>query len=90
MQSTSAIGLPIPDSRAALLLKGEAQRWGRVRIEGSFGSANDPRILLGLGNEVEYDAVRVHWPDGSVTKWIGLPDKSYTTLVAAGNEGFGQ
>jgi len=79
----SVAGLATPDSRVALLRGAKAERWGRVRIEGSFGSSNDPRILLGLGEEVDFDAVRVYWSDGTVTQWAGLPVQRYTTLVRA-------
>ena len=38
----------------------------RVRTDGSYLSANDPRVLVGLGKATEVEAVRVRWPDGSV------------------------
>ena len=41
----------------------------RVRTDGSYLSANDPRILAGLGNVKQVDAIRVRWPDGSSEEW---------------------
>lgn len=41
----------------------------RVRTDGSYLSANDPRVLVGLGSATHVDAVRVRWPDGSVAEW---------------------
>jgi hypothetical protein len=41
--------------------------WRRARTDGSYLSANDPRILVGLGNVVGVEMVRVHWPDASIT-----------------------
>ena len=41
----------------------------RVRTDGSYLSANDPRVLVGLGNATRIDAVRVRWPDGSKAEW---------------------
>jgi len=38
----------------------------RVRTDGSYLSANDPRVLVGLGNTTRVEAVRVRWPDGTV------------------------
>lgn len=73
-------GLAIPDSRAAVVRTGAPERWGRVRIEGSFGSANDPRVLFGLAQGTAVDGVRVHWPDGAVMLWKEIPIRRYTTL----------
>ena len=41
----------------------------RVRTDGSYLSASDPRILAGLGNVAHVDAIRVRWPDGSSEEW---------------------
>ena len=54
----------------------------RVRTDGSYGSANDPRVLVGLGNGNRVAAVRVSWPGGGVEEWIDLPVNRYTTLRA--------
>jgi hypothetical protein len=40
----------------------------RVRTDGSYLSANDPRVLVGLGNVTQVEAVRVRWPDGSASE----------------------
>ena len=40
----------------------------RVRTDGSYVSANDPRVLVGLGNVTQVEVVRVRWPDGSVSE----------------------
>lgn len=54
--------------------------WRRVRTDGSYASANDPRILLGLGNEKGVRTVRVSWPGGRVEEWADLPIGQYTVL----------
>lgn len=41
----------------------------RVRTDGSYLSANDPRVLVGLGSDTQVDSIRVQWPDGSVEEW---------------------
>jgi enediyne biosynthesis protein E4 len=51
-----------------------------VRIEGSYASSSDPRIVFGLGDSPEYERVRVRWPDGTEEVWTGLPVGAYTTL----------
>ena len=54
--------------------------WRRVRTNGSYASANDPRLLVGLGTDTRVEAVRVHWLDGRVEQWQGLSIDRYTTL----------
>lgn len=39
--------------------------WRRVATGGSYASARDPRVLVGLGSEQDVVAVRVRWPDGT-------------------------
>jgi hypothetical protein len=51
----------------------------RVRSDGSYLSANDPRVLAGLGSDLHVDIVRVHWPDGSVGEMKDPPIDQYTT-----------
>ena len=53
-------------------------RW--VRTEGSYCSARDPRLLVGLGKQAHPQQVRVRWPDGSMEHWPGLPVGRYSTL----------
>ena len=52
----------------------------RVRTDGSYLSANDPRVLVGLGNVTQVEAVRVRWPDGSVQEWKAPSVDRYITL----------
>jgi len=54
--------------------------WRRARTDGSYLSANDPRVLAGLGSAGRAEAVRVHWPDGNVEEWKELLIDQYTTL----------
>jgi hypothetical protein len=55
--------------------------WRRSRRDGSYLSSNDARVLVGLGPFPIVESVRVHWPDGAVEEWKGLPAKAYSTLV---------
>ena len=54
--------------------------WRRVRADGSYGSANDPRIVAGLGVSDMPPRVRVYWPDGRIEEWSEVPVGRYTTL----------
>jgi len=58
----------------------------RVRADGSYLSANDPRVLVGLGKQPKVDALLVHWPDGVVESFAAPALARYTTL----NEGSGR
>jgi enediyne biosynthesis protein E4 len=58
----------------------------RARSDGSYASANDPRILVGLGDSTEGVRVRVRWPDGRVEERGDMAIDRYTTL----NEGAGK
>lgn len=53
----------------------------RVATDGSYCSANDPRILLGLGAATSPVTVRVTWPDGRRETFAGLTARSYHTLT---------
>jgi hypothetical protein len=43
--------------------------WRRVRSDGSYGSANDPRVVIGLGTSTERPRVEIEWPDGKTEEW---------------------
>ncbi len=51
-----------------------------VHTDGSYLSANDPRILFGLGDSGAVREVRVTWPDGRRERFAGLAAGRYTTL----------
>jgi enediyne biosynthesis protein E4 len=54
--------------------------WRRVRSDGSYASANDPRVLVGLGDSAEPVRVRVRWPDGRLEERSDLPIDRYSTV----------
>jgi len=54
--------------------------WRRARADGSYASANDPRVLAGLGQTTKPPRVRVLWPDGRAEEWADVPINRYTTL----------
>ncbi len=51
-----------------------------ARADGSYASANDPRVLVGLGAQTSPVSVRVHWPDGVAETFADVPLTRYTTL----------
>ena len=54
--------------------------WRRARSDGSYASAQDPRVLVGLGMSTNSPLMRVVWPSGRVEEWTALPVDRYTTL----------
>ncbi len=54
--------------------------WRRVHTDGSYCSASDPRLLVGMDDRDEPPTVRVHWPDGAIEEWRDLPLDRYSVL----------
>jgi hypothetical protein len=52
----------------------------RVRTDGSYLSANDPRVLVGLGTANRVQSVRVRWPEGTIEEFKNLAVDKYNTL----------
>ena len=49
--------------------QGRPTLWRRVKTDGSYLSASDPRLHFGLGSSTTIDAVVVRWPDGERERW---------------------
>ncbi|MFL6663835.1 MAG: CRTAC1 family protein [Rhizobacter sp.] len=67
--------------------KGAPTLWRRVRPDGSYLSASDPRVLVGLGKAAEIEAVVVHWADGRNERFPTPPLRQYATLVQGSGVG---
>jgi hypothetical protein len=67
-------------ARVEVIRKNAPALWRRARSDGSYASANDPRVLVGLGEGTDPPAVRVHWPDGRVEEWSGVAIDTWTVL----------
>ena len=68
-------------ARVTVIRTGQPARTRRARADGSYASANDPRVIVGLGPSAERPRVRVTWPDGRVEEWADVPIDRYTTLT---------
>jgi hypothetical protein len=56
--------------------------WRRARADGSYASANDPRVLVGLGESAAHSVkVRVVWPGGRIEEWSAVEATRYSTLT---------
>ena len=53
----------------------------RARADGSYASANDPRVVVGLGPAEAAPRMRVQWPDGRTEAWPSVPVDRWTTVV---------
>ena len=60
--------------------------WRRARSDGSYASASDPRVLVGLGQSTGAPRVRVVWPSGTTEEWSSLAIDRYTTLTEGGGK----
>jgi len=67
-------------ARVELRRPGKPSLWRRSRSDGSYASANDPRVLFGLGDSPQIEKVVVHWPSGKVESFKDVPVGTYTTL----------
>jgi hypothetical protein len=67
-------------ARVAIIRDGTTL-WRHARSDGSYASANDPRVLAGLGPSTSAPRVRVVWPDGKTEEWSTVAIDRYTTLI---------
>ncbi len=67
-------------ARVRIIRKNGPPLWRRARADGSYASANDPRVLVGLGESMEAPTVRVRWPSGDVEEWPTVAIDRWTTL----------
>ena len=54
--------------------------WRRARTDGSYLSASDGRVHVGLGDQPQIDRVVVQWPDGVSEYFTGVEADHITTL----------
>lgn len=52
----------------------------RARTDGSYASAHDPRILVGLGKTDKIEKIRVTWIGGETEEWKNPKSDGYLTL----------
>ena len=76
----AARGRDMLGARVEVIRKKGGSLWRRARADGSYASANDPRVLAGLDDAVDPVGVRVIWPSGKTESWADVPIDRYTTL----------
>jgi hypothetical protein len=74
--------LPVHHSRITVTSLGGPSkpivRW--MRTEGSYCSARDPRVLVGLDGDASDCRVEIRWPDGHLESWDRLTPDRYWKL----------
>jgi hypothetical protein len=59
--------------------------WRRSGTDGSYASAGEPRVLLGLQDADGPVRLRVEWPGGRIQEYASLPPNLYITLLDEGD-----
>ena len=67
-------------ARVGIVRNGEPTLWRRARSDGSYLSASDHRVHVGLGLRSALDAVVVEWPDGLVERFSPVAPDGLITL----------
>jgi len=67
-------------ARVGIVREDGSVLWRRARSDGSYASASDPRVVVGLGPAARAARVRVRWPDGTTEEWSAPAIDRYTTL----------
>ncbi len=77
--ATGARGAPALGTRLAVGTDG-AVRHQRIRTDGSYCSANDPRVVFGLEDAEGGEWVGASWPGGGAGRWYRPPLRRYLAL----------
>jgi len=80
LRLTGAGGRDMIGARVQIVRGSGSTLWRRSRSDGSYASANDPRVLVGLGMAADPVTVRVQWPDGKMEQWASQAVDRWVTL----------
>jgi hypothetical protein len=67
-------------ARITIVERGGRTLSRRVQVDGSYCTASDPRVIVGLAGDGAPRTVRVQWTDGRVDEFRGLTADRYWTL----------
>ena len=70
LRLVTAEGRDALGARVAVIGPEGVSRWRRSRADGSYASANDPRVLVGLGDHDGPVRVRIEWPRGTTEERV--------------------
>src|SRR5439155_6371635 len=80
LRLVGANGRDMLGAQVAVARRSGGTLYRRARSDGSYASANDPRVLVGLGASTENPDVRVRWPGGRVEEWPQIPIDRWTAV----------
>jgi enediyne biosynthesis protein E4 len=80
LRLTGVGGRDMIGARVSVVRAGGPTLLRRARSDGSYASANDPRVLVGLGTSADPVTVRVQWPDGTMEEWANQAVDRWITL----------
>ena len=83
IRAENALGGSVLGTRVRVDRVDSTSVWRRSRSDGSYASANDPRVLLGLGGH-RPSRVTVSWPSGKVQRWQNPEPGVYWVLQEPG------
>jgi hypothetical protein len=67
-------------ARVQVIRDGQPTLLRRARSDGSYASANDPRVLVGLGATAGPPRLRITWPDGASEEFVDVAVDRWSTL----------
>jgi hypothetical protein len=76
----AASGRDMLGARVEVIRANEPTLWRRARSDGSYASANDPRVLIGLGDSTVKPTLRIHWPDGRLEEFRDVSLDAWSVL----------
>jgi len=71
---------PITGARVGVKRQGQGTLWRRARTDGSYLSASDGRVHVGLGKQPRIDQIVIQWPDGSTESFTGIEADTIVTV----------
>jgi hypothetical protein len=75
------VGLKVPvGTRVAVTTRDGRTLWRRSHTDGSYASARDPRVLVGLGDASGPVKIRLIRPDGKIEEKSNVPIDRYVDL----------
>ncbi len=70
----------LPGTEIFLTQAGKKQQWFRTGTDGSYCSANDPRVLFTYPDHPQEKSLQIRWPDGSQETRPLPPASQYTEI----------
>jgi hypothetical protein len=70
----------VPNAKVRVVRGDDFTVWRRSGTHGSYATASDPRLLIGLAEADRVKSVRVDWPGGRSEEWRDLPVDRLITL----------